>query len=219
MAEEYLDIYNSKGVHLGKELRKVVHQKGMWHKTFHCWIIFRNDAGEDCILMQKRAAKKESAPNKLDSSVAGHYEAGEDIMGGIREFKEETGIDIDSKDLIPLGIRVTVSDYKENNINKEFQEVYFIKKLIPLASFKLPVNEVAGMVELPVSKCIELFDKQIDQFFARGIFNDDASSPNKPIIKNAKITLDDFIWFIDNFHFKIMLLTSRALANERYLFI
>jgi isopentenyldiphosphate isomerase len=78
MAEEYLDIYNSKGVHLGKELRKVVHQKGMWHKTFHCWIIFRNEAGEDCILMQKRAAKKESAPNKLDSSVAGHYEAGED---------------------------------------------------------------------------------------------------------------------------------------------
>lgn len=218
MSEEYLDIYNSKGVHLGKELRKVVHQKGMWHKTFHCWVIFRNEAGEDCVLMQKRAAKKDSAPNKLDSTVAGHYEAGEDILGGIREFKEETGIDIDSKDLIPLGIRVTVSDYKENNINKEFQEVYFIKKSIPLASFKLPVDEVAGMVELPVKKCIALFDKQIDHFFARGIFNDNASSPNKPIIKEAKITLDDFIWFIDNFHFKIMLLTSRALANEKYLF-
>ena len=219
MAEEYLDIYNSKGVHLGKELRKVVHQKGMWHKTFHCWVIFRNEAGEDCVLMQKRAAKKESAPNKLDSAVAGHYTAGEDISGGIREFKEETGIDIDSKDLIPLGIRVTVSDYKENSINKEFQEVYFIKKSIPLASFKLPVDEVAGMVELPVKKCIALFDKQVDHFFARGIFNDDASSPNKAIIKEEKITIDDFIWFIDNFHFKIMLLASRALESEKYLFI
>jgi isopentenyldiphosphate isomerase len=219
MKEEYLDIYNSKGVHLGKELRKVVHQKGMWHKTFHCWVIFKNEFGEDCVLMQKRAAKKDSAPNKLDAAVAGHYEAGENILGGIREFKEETGLDIDIKDLITLGIRVTVSDYKENNINKEFQEVYFIKKSIPLSSFKLQVDEVAGMVELPVNKCIELFDKQIDHFFAKGIFVDDATSQNKPIIKNEKITINDFIWFIDNFHFKIMLLAGRALANEKYLFI
>ena len=75
------------------------------------------------------------------------------------------------------------------------------------------------MVELPVKKCIALLDKQIDHFFARGIFNDDASSPNIAIIIERKITIDDFIWFIDNFHFKIMLLTSKALANEKYLFI
>jgi len=219
MEEEYLDIYNSKGVHLGTESREIIHRKGMWHKTFHCWIIFKNESGEDCVLMQKRAAGKASAPNKLDSSVAGHYEAGEDILGGIREFEEETGIDIDSEDLIPVGIRISVSDYRENSINKELQEVFFIKKVIPLASLTLPVDEVAGMVELPVDQCIELFDKQIDHFFARGIFNDDLSSLGKPLIKNAKITIEDFIPFIDNFHFKIMLLTKRALADEKHLFI
>jgi len=218
MAQEYLDIYNSKGQHLGIELRKVVHQKGYWHKTFHCWIVFKNENGEDCVLMQKRAATKDSAPNKLDSCVAGHYEAGEDISGGIREFKEETGIDIEQAELIPLGIRVSVSDYKENNINKEFQEVYFIKKAIPLSKFILPPDEVAGMVELPVEKCMKLFSNEIDHFYANGIFNDDESS-GKPYIKNVKLTNDDFIQFVDNFHFKIMVLAQRSLANEKYLFI
>lgn len=219
MKQEYLDIYNSKGQHLGIETRKVAHQKGLWHKTFHCWIIFKNEQGEDCVLMQKRAASKDSAPNKLDSCVAGHYEAGEDILGGIREFKEETGLDIEVNDLIPLGIRVSVSDYKENSINKEFQEVYFIKKHVPLSKFILPPDEVAGMVELPVIKCMQLFEKKIDHFLATGIFNDDIKSPNVPIIKQVEITNDNFISFVDNFHFKIMILAQRALSNEKYLFI
>lgn len=216
---EYLDVYNSKGQHVGVELREVVHQKGFWHKTFHCWIIFRNIKGEVCVLMQKRAATKDSAPNKLDACVAGHYSAGEDIMGGIREFKEETGIDIEIKDLIPLGIRVTVSDYKENNVNKEFQEVFFINKVIPLSKFELPPDEVAGMVELPVKKCIKLFSGEIDYFDAIGIFNDDVSSNYEPIIREIKIIKDDFMSFVDNFHFKVMILAERALAKEKYLFI
>jgi isopentenyldiphosphate isomerase len=217
--EEYLDIYNSKGQHLGVELRKVAHQKGLWHKTFHCWIILKNEKDEVCVLMQKRAATKDSAPNKLDACVAGHYSAGEDIMGGIREFKEETGIDIEIKDLIPLGIRVTVSDYKEKNINKEFQEIFFINKVIPLSKFELPLDEVAGMVELPVKKCMQLFGGEIDHFYATGIFNDDSNSNYEPIIKEIKIVKDDFMSFVDNFHFKVMILAERALANEKYLFI
>lgn len=216
---EYLDIYNSKGQHLGIELRKVAHQKGLWHKTFHCWIIFKNEKDEVFVLMQKRAATKDSAPNKLDACVAGHYSAGEDIMGGIREFKEETGIDVEIKDLIPLGIRVTVSDYKENSINKEFQEVFFINKVIPLSKFELPPDEVAGMVELPVKMCMQLFDGEIDHFYATGIFNDDVNSNYEPITKDIKIVKDDFMSFVDNFHFKVMILAERALANEKYLFI
>lgn len=217
---EYLDVYNSKGQHLGIELREIVHQKGYWHKTFHCWIVFKNANNEVCVMMQKRAASKKSAPNKLDACVAGHYSAGENILGGIREFKEETGIDIDAKELIPLGIRVSVSDYKENQINKEFQEVFFINKVIPLSKFELPPDEVAGMVELPVKKCMQLFSGEIDYFYATGIFNDDVKCKNhEPIIKETKITNDDFISFVDNFHFKIMILAERALENEKYLFI
>jgi len=124
---EYLDYYNSKGIHLGKETRQIVHAKGLWHKTFHCWIIYENENGEKMIVMQKRGKEKKSAPHKLDSSVAGHYSAGENIEGGLREFKEETGISVMENDLISLGIRISVSDYKPNSINKEFQDVFFVK--------------------------------------------------------------------------------------------
>ena len=218
--EEYLDVYNSKGQHLGIESRKIVHQKGFWHKTFHCWIIFKNTNNEVCVLMQKRSANKDSGANKLDASVAGHYSAGENIIGGIREFKEETGIDIEIKDLIPLGTRICVSDYKENKINKEFQEVFFIKKEIPLSNFQLPPDEVAGMVELPVKKCIQLFSGEIDFFYAKGIFNDNEKCRNhEPIIDDVRITQNDFMSFVDNFHFKVMLLAERAFNNEKYLFI
>ena len=217
---EYLDVYNSKGKRLGIALRDIVHKKGLWHKTFHCWIIFKNANNEACVLMQKRAATKKSGPNKLDACVAGHFAAGEDILGGIREFKEETGLDIEAKDLIPLGIRVSVSDYKIDQINKEFQEVYFIKKEVPLSKFELPPDEVAGMVEIPVNKCIKLFSGEIDHFFTKGVFNDDEKCVNnEPIIKETKITMDDFMSFVDNFHFKVMILAERALNNEKYLFI
>lgn len=35
---EYLDIYDESGNFLGKEERNVVHEKGLWHKTVHCWL-------------------------------------------------------------------------------------------------------------------------------------------------------------------------------------
>ena len=31
---EYLDIYDDEGNFLGKEERGIVHEKGLWHKTF-----------------------------------------------------------------------------------------------------------------------------------------------------------------------------------------
>lgn len=216
---EYLDYYNSKGKFLGKETRKIVHTKGLWHKTFHCWIIYEDDNGQKIIVMQKRGKEKKSAPHKLDSSVAGHYSAGENIEGGLREFKEETGITIVEKDLIPLGIRISVSDYKPNNINKEFQEVFFVKKKIDLSEYNLPVNEVSGMVELPITKCVDILTGKIKNFKAKGVFTDEDNWTDKLEIKTTVIDKNDFISFIDNFHLKIMLLAEKALNNDKALYI
>ena len=35
---ELLDIYDEKGNLIGTEDRKIVHEKGLWHKTVHCWL-------------------------------------------------------------------------------------------------------------------------------------------------------------------------------------
>ena len=219
MNEEMLDIYNSKGKHLGVKSRKEVHLKGYWHKTFHCWIVYKNAENEPCVLMQKRSQLKKSAPGKLDSCVAGHIEAGEGIEGGLREFKEETGLTIKVNDLISLGTRITVSDYKENTINKEFQEVFFVHRNVNLSDFQLPPEEVAGMIELPVKKCIALFSEEVDEIEVKGVFVDSPENIGKPIIQNIYISREDFISFVDNFHFKIMILAERYLLGEKHLFI
>lgn len=94
---EYLDILDENGNKTGESKpRKEVHSKGYWHKGVHIWII--NSKKE--LLVQRRSANKDVYPNKLYISVAGHPISGEEEIESIkREFKEEIGIDLDTKKL------------------------------------------------------------------------------------------------------------------------
>ncbi len=35
---EYIDIYDEADQYMGQEERSVVHNKGLWHHTVHCWL-------------------------------------------------------------------------------------------------------------------------------------------------------------------------------------
>ena len=71
--------------------RNEAHSKGLWHKTVHVWL--QNRTGE--ILLQKRAATKESHPGLWDISCAGHVGAGDSSSEtAVRELREELGISI-----------------------------------------------------------------------------------------------------------------------------
>lgn len=50
---ERIDIYNANLEHLGVLDRVEAHQRGEWHRTFHCWIVSGQDGGR--LLLQKRA--------------------------------------------------------------------------------------------------------------------------------------------------------------------
>jgi len=82
MAKEYFDLLDEKGNKTGKtKLRSEVHRDGDWHKAVHIWII--NEQGD--ILLQRRSPNKDSDPNKLDISCAGHLTTGDDsITGALR---------------------------------------------------------------------------------------------------------------------------------------
>lgn len=50
--------------------------------------------------MQRRCATKDSNPNMLDISSAGHLSAGDDSLdGAIREVKEELNLDVNKEEL------------------------------------------------------------------------------------------------------------------------
>ncbi len=121
---EFLEIYTSGGLKTGKkELKSLIHKKGLFHSTVHIWIF--SEKGN--VLIQKRSTKKKINPGIWDVSVAGHIKFNEDIKAAaIRETLEETGICIKEKDLFKLGIYRSVSNYPLI-VDKEFHHTYVLK--------------------------------------------------------------------------------------------
>lgn len=71
-----------------------VHKDGDWHRSIHAWVVQR-DAQTDnnvSVLLQRRSPYKDTHPNLLDVSCAGHVNAGGDVFDTtMRELKEELG--------------------------------------------------------------------------------------------------------------------------------
>lgn len=215
--EELLDIYDGTGAPLVISKTKIdTHKKGYWHKSFHCWIIYKNEKGDDFIVLQKRAANKKSWPNRLDISAAGHYKAGEGIEGGLREIKEELGIDIAKENLIPLGTRVCIEEFDPKAINHEFQDLFFLIDNRKLTGYKMSREEVSGLVSIPVEKGIRLFAAELQTISADGYVLNEKGEIEK---KQFEISVNDFIPTLDNYYFKVMILAARALKGEKYLAI
>lgn len=215
--EEIFDIYDGTGKQLGiTKAKSEVHKNGFWHKSFHCWIIYKDDNGNDFIVLQKRSSNKKSWPNRLDISAAGHYTAGEGIEGGLREIKEELGIEISKDVLIPLGIRVCIEEFDSKSINHEFQDLFFLIDNRALTDYRMSTDEVSGLVTIPVKEGIRLFAKEITNISALGYVLNNESLIQKQIFD---IKLEDFIPTLDNYYFKIMILAERALRGEKYLAI
>lgn len=113
MKEELLDVLDENGVKTGEVLpRKVVHEKGLWHRAIVVAII--ND--ENKILLQQRSKNKEKNAGMWDISVAGHLSSGQDSLAGAnREISEEASVN--------LGFSVKVKDFRFMTSFRKIQEV------------------------------------------------------------------------------------------------
>lgn len=210
---EMLDYFDSKMNFLGQEDRKIVHQKGLWHQTFHCWII-REDNNEQYVVVQIRDAKKETAPNKIDITAAGHLKHGETKEDGFRELHEELGIDALEKNAVYLGIRVTASE-SSNRINKEFGHVYLLKDNRPLSDYKLQEEEVSGVLQIKVKDGLALFSDEKSLIHATGYRIIDG----KNVMFETNVSKNDFIYRIDNYYYKIFIMAERVFNNNSYVAI
>ena len=89
MSEEIFDIVNLHDQVIGQATRSVVHSTGLLHRAVH--ILLFNCCGE--LLVQKRAATKDTFPGCFDSSASGHLSTGEDYdTAAYREVNEELGV-------------------------------------------------------------------------------------------------------------------------------
>lgn len=149
MESELLKIFDEQGSECGAASRSEVHKAGHWHETFHCWFIERTE-GEEFIYFQIRSDAKKDYPKLLDITAAGHILASENSLDGLREVKEELGIDISIDELVSLGI-VKDSLISPTFIDKELCHVFLYTKHVPFEMFSLQQEEVSGIVKVKVA--------------------------------------------------------------------
>ena len=207
---EYIDVYDANLNYIGREERERAHLKGMWHKTFHCWIASENNGGE--VLFQARSSIVKNFPNYLDVSAAGHVLSGEHIDDAIREVKEELGINFSKSDLFELGYRVEVADQNDGQKNREYQSVHILKYSASLDKYAPQIDEVSGLFWLSISDGISLFSNKSTTAKMHGIVYD--SKEKRWIPASRTVSMSDFLPRIQKYYLTIFIMCQRIL-NDR----
>jgi isopentenyldiphosphate isomerase len=210
MLPEQIDIYDANLNHVGVMDRIQAHMQGEWHRTFHCWVVSSQEGGQ--LLIQKRSDNMRNYPGLLDVSAAGHLEAGEPILAGLREVTEELGIDVDPKRLHYLGERVEVADQTNGQRNREYQSIYLYRCDLPLSEYSPQVDEVAGLVWLPVADGLKLFAESIVSATLSGYtFEKSESSIWEPF--EMRVTQESFLPRIQRYYLTALIMADRLLKN------
>lgn len=171
MAEESFDIYDERMNPLGIATRREAHEKGYWHRTFHCWLA-RRTADSHLVLFQRRQLWKDTNPGCYDITAAGHLLAGEGMQEAVRELEEELGVSASFEELIPLS---QVREEAEGIVNgkpfidREVSDVFGLSTTVPLESFRLQHEEVAGIYEAEIEAMLSLFRGERTSLNARGV--------------------------------------------------
>jgi isopentenyldiphosphate isomerase len=213
MPKELFDVLDCAGRKTGKTIaRPEAHRTGTWHGAFHCLMLYARE-GTGYALFQQRSSEKLIAPGVFDVSVGGHYAAGEGAeTAGPREIREELGLDVGFRDLLPVGRRVFVYCFAPGILEYEFQDVFLLARSINPAALSLQTDEVSAVLELGVERGIELFSGKIPA--AEGSLFTSTGAGGK-----ITITAAEFVPCLDNYYLKMLLLARRYFAGERQLLI
>jgi isopentenyldiphosphate isomerase len=146
--DEKVDVLDEFGRPTGEVVWKSeAHRRGLFHRCFHCWI-----AGEDTdgayLLVQRRAADKDTWPGRLDVTAAGHLQSGEGTLaGGLREIEEELGLRVDPGRLVSLGTR-RIEQEITDGCDHEFHDVFLLLDGTPPWELRLQEGEVEAVLRI-----------------------------------------------------------------------
>lgn len=151
MEQEIVKVFNEQYEQIGTATRAEVHEKGLWHETFHCWLV-----NNDYIYFQIRSAQKKDYPGLLDITAAVHLLASETVEAGIREVKEELGLTINIQEVVKMGI-TSCSIVSEKMIDNEFCHVYLYPFEHNWDAFELQYEEVSGVIRAKLDEAEDFF--------------------------------------------------------------
>lgn len=163
-----IKVYDENMNPLYDENKKIVHQRGLWHKTV-CGILFNK---KQKTLYFQTIYPKESytfiRPDYIDFAVGGHIDDDETpLFALVREAKEELGLE----DINPqfLGIRVCKADPSPDYIIREFQYFYGIEtnNVLEEMNFEKSDTEVKSVIEVDIDDFLALLNGTQKEVFAR----------------------------------------------------
>ena len=126
---EQLKVFDENYTYLRDENRDKVHHEGLWHETFHCWLV-----DDQFVYIQKRSAMKKDFPGLFDITAAGHILSTETVADGIREVEEELGIEVDLTKLHSKGVMRDIINCR-TLLTVSFRMSFCMTQLLQQATF------------------------------------------------------------------------------------
>jgi isopentenyldiphosphate isomerase len=116
MPDELLDVVNDEDIVIGREMRSVVHRRGLQHRGVHVFLFTQDDR----LLVQRRSKDRAASPSSLDCSVSEHVQAGEDYRtAAFRGMKEELGLKaVELREIVTFRMNYGPND---NEISRTYQ--------------------------------------------------------------------------------------------------
>jgi isopentenyldiphosphate isomerase len=205
--DERVDVLDASGKKTGEVAWKSeAHRLGLWHRCFHCWIVSPGTpSGGPHLFVQWRASGKDTWPNRLDVTAAGHIGAGEETLeGGLREIEEELGLKVAPDELVPLGTRRSELEIPAG-LDREFQEVFLLVRSLFPKDLWLQEEEVAAVacLRLDVVEALYGRDEVPAEEWARG----EAST--------VSVSIADFVPGEDEYLLRVARAARAYLGGER----
>ncbi len=155
---EYLDVVDETGEPVGTRVERAeAHARGILHRTSHVWVVRRRN-GVTELLLQLRAAAKESYPGCYDVSSAGHIPAGAGFVdSALRELREELGIVAGAAELVPCGVRrirrrecFGGKPFIDNQVSR----IFLLWRDIAAEDVRFQRSELDGVRWMPLGECV-----------------------------------------------------------------
>lgn len=202
---QLLSVVSPTGIPLGRGARRDVHRDGLWHAVFHCLIVRPGEPAR--VVLQRRDRSKPTFPGLLDLSATGHLQDGEGPLDGVREIREELGIDVAPDDLTPVGVRLLADDTAEGR-NRERVHLFFLRDDRPLDAFTPGPSEVESLVEAPVEGLLALAGGRSEPI--RGT----EWRPGGPMV-SVELLASDLVDAIDGYWTVVLIMAARF-ANGQH---
>ena len=186
--------------------REQAYRDGNWIGTFNLWIVSRDP--EPSVVYQQRSPQSTWAPNLLDVTAGGHYEAGEKLADGLREAEEELGKHYSPDQIIPLGKKLYVGANTNGTSKQNVIDIFLIEDSAPLDSYVLQEEEVYALCKCPVRELLKAHRNPSYSFKVKALT---AKGEQIDITVNKQSFPENY----DNYHYKIAVLADRYFKGEK----